>query len=81
MLIPNLQNEHYVERILGDLSELPAKLAQAGQSAPPWTHWYNRQKPLTTGRLPQRLIRQENLIDRLVVIYDDQCQPEDAEAA
>ncbi|MDY0171259.1 MAG: hypothetical protein RBS80_32260, partial [Thermoguttaceae bacterium] len=81
MLIPNLQNPQCVERILGDLSHLPAKLALTGQSAPPWTYWRNRQKTRTVGRLPQRLLRQENLIDRLVAIYEEQCQPEDAEAA
>ncbi len=81
MLIPNLENPQYVERILGDLSQLPAKLAQVAQSAPPWTHWWNRQKPINTGRLPQRLLRQENLIDKLVIIYDNQCQSENNKAA
>lgn len=81
MLIPNLENSQYVERILGDLSQLPAKIAQAAQSAPPWTHWRNRQKPIPTGRLPQPLLRQENLIDNLVLTYDNQCQPEKKKAA
>jgi hypothetical protein len=76
MLVPNLENPHYVEPILGDLSQLPAKLAEAAQSAPPWTHWRDRHKPTSTGRLPRRLLRQENLIDKLVVIYDNHCQPE-----
>jgi hypothetical protein len=81
MLVPNLENPHYLEQILGDLSELPAALAQAGRSAPPWTLWWARQKPLNTGRLPRRLLRQDNLIDKLVVIYDHQCQPASPEAA
>ena len=74
MLVPNLQNPEYVERVLGDLSELPVKLAQAAQSAPPWTQWRKGQKPINTGRLPQGLLRRENVIDNLVVIYHDQCR-------
>jgi hypothetical protein len=81
MLIPNLENPQYVEWILGNLSQLPAKLAQVAHSALPWTHWRNRQKPVATGRLPQRLLRKENLIDNLVVIYDNHCQPENKKAA
>jgi hypothetical protein len=81
MLVPNLQSPEYTERVLGDLAELPAKLAQAAQSAPPWTHWRNRQKPVNTGRLPRYLLRRENLIDKLVVIYDNQCRSETQKAA
>jgi len=81
MLIPNLRNPQYVERVLGDLSELPAKLALVGRSAPPWTQWRNRQKPRTIGRLPQCLLRQEDLIDRLAAIYETQCQREEAQTA
>ena len=81
MLVPNLENPHYVERILGGLSHLDAKLAQAGQTAPPWTLWWSRQKPLQTGRLPRRLLRQDNLIDKLVIAYDQECRPEETNAA
>jgi hypothetical protein len=78
MLVPNLENPYYVEQIVGNLSQLDAKLAQAGESAPPWTLWWSRQRPLRTGRLPRRLLRHENLIDRLVMTYNQECQPEDA---
>jgi hypothetical protein len=81
MLVPNLENPQYVEQILGGLGQLDAKLAEAGQTAPPWTEWWSRQKPVQTARLPRRLLRQENLIDKLVVAYDNQCQREGAEAA
>jgi hypothetical protein len=74
MLVPNLENPYYVEQIMGDLSRLDAKLAQAGQAAPPWTLWWSRQKPLGTGRLPRRLLRRENLVDQLVVTYNQECQ-------
>jgi hypothetical protein len=81
MLVPNLENPEYVRRILGDLSELPAKLAQAAHSAPPWTLWRKRQKPINTGRLPRSLLRRENVIDNLVVIYENQCRYENKKAA
>ena len=81
MLVPNLQSPEYVERVLGDLSKLPAKLAQAAQSAPPWTKWRKDLKPINTGRLPQGLLRRENVIDDLVVIYHDQCDTEHKAAA
>ena len=81
MLVPNLENPCYLERMLGDLSELQAKLAQAGQAAPPWTLWRSCQKPLNTGRLPRRLLRGENLIDKLLVIYGHHCRPADPQAA
>lgn len=76
MLVPNLQSPEYVERVLGDPAQLPAKLAQAALSAPPWTDWRKSQKPINTGRLPQGLLRRENVIDDLVVIYQDQCRRE-----
>ena len=53
MLVPNLHSPEYVERVLGDPSKLPLKLAQAAQSALPWTEWRKGQKPINTGRLPQ----------------------------
>ena len=81
MLVPNLQSAEYVERVLGDLSKLPVTLAQAAQSAPPWTEWRKSQKPINTGRLPQCLLRRENLIDNLVVIYHDQCRSQNKVAA
>jgi hypothetical protein len=81
MLVPNLENPCYLERMLGDLSELPGALARAGQTAPPWTLWRSCQKPLNTGRLPRRLLRGENLIDKLQVIYGHHCRPADPQAA
>ena len=81
MLIPNLQSPEYLERVLGALSELPAKLAQVAQSAPPWTDWRKRQKPINTGRLPQAILRRENVIDDLVIVYDTQCRSENTKAA
>jgi hypothetical protein len=80
MLIPNLENAQYVDLVLGDISQLAARLAQAGQSAGPWTHWRQHQHPLHTARLPRRLLRQSQLIDNLVVTYETHCRKQDEAA-
>ena len=63
--------------VLGELSALPRKLAEAGRTAGPWTRWRQAQQPLRAGRLPRRLVRAENFLDTLVVTYQDRC-PSDA---
>lgn len=77
MLVGNLDNPRYVELVLGELSALPRKLAEAGRTAGPWTHWRQAQQPLRAGYLPRRLVRAENFLDTLLVTYQDQC-PSDA---
>ncbi len=74
MLVPNLENSAYVELVLGDLENLPQKMALAGRTAGSWTQWRRLHHPLNTGRLPSRLLRKENLIENLITLYDDQCQ-------
>jgi len=74
MLIPNLENPRYVELVLGSLDQLPQKLAEAGRTAGPFSHWQRQQQPLNLGRLPKRLLRKDNFIDHLFGTYDDQCQ-------
>jgi len=81
MLVPNLENSAYVELVLGDLENLPHKMALAGQMAGSWTKWRRLHHPLNTGRLPRRLLRKENLIENLITLYDDQCQKEAAAVA
>jgi DNA-binding CsgD family transcriptional regulator len=76
MLIPNLQNSAYVELVVGNLDNLPCKLASAGRTAGPCTPWRRQHHPLSLGRLPRRLLRQENLIDNLITLYNDNCQNE-----
>jgi hypothetical protein len=78
MLVGNLENPVYVELVLGELSALPRKLAEAGRTAGPWTRWRQAQQPLRVGRLPRRLVRAENFLDALAVTYQDQC---DSDAA
>ena len=78
MLVINLENPSYVELVLGDLACLPEKLALAGRTAGPWTHWraLQLQDPLNTGRLPRRVLRKEHFVENLITFYDDQCQRE-----
>jgi len=68
MLIPNLNNPRYVEIVLGSLDQLAEKLAEAGKTAGPCSDWYKRQKPAHIGRLPARLLRNENFISDLTDI-------------
>ncbi len=68
MLIPNLRNQRYVELVMGNLDNLADKLAEAGQTAGPYSHWYKKQQPLNIGRLSKRLLRDENFIEDLISI-------------
>lgn len=74
MLVSNLMNPRYVEIVLGSLDQLPEKLAEAGKTAGPYSHWCKRKNPLNIGRIPAHLLRKENFIDNLIDIYDVQCQ-------
>jgi hypothetical protein len=71
MLVGNLANPVYVQIVLGEMSFLPTKLAEAGSTAGPWTHWRSQHHPLNIGHLSRRLLRSENFIDKLVAVYDD----------
>jgi len=73
MLVPNLENHRYVERVLGSLDCLPAKLAGASKHAGVFSHWLKKQRPLNLGRLPKRILRQENFVEQLVCTYHHQC--------
>ena len=75
MLLPNLENSRYVELVLGDPASLPGRLADAAKKAGPFNAWRKRRHPLEVGRLPKRLLRDENLTEKLLETYDAQCQP------
>jgi hypothetical protein len=74
MLVSNLKNPQYVEIVLGSFDQLPEKLAEAGKTAGPYSQWYKHKNPLSIGRIPVHLLRKENFIDKLIDIYDVQCQ-------
>jgi len=70
MLIPNLNNARYIEIVLGSLEQLPEKMAEAGKTSGPYSHWYKKQKPVHIGRLPARMLRRDTFIDDLVNIFN-----------
>ncbi len=79
MLVGNPENPAYVDLVLdGELSNLAAKLAEAGRTAGAWTAWRAAQQPLNRGRLPQRLIRRDDFLDELIACYDEHCRKEAA---
>jgi hypothetical protein len=67
LLIPNLENDIYVELVLGGtLGSLPAKLAEASREAGSFDAWRRRRRPRLAGELPRRLLRQDNFVDDLL---------------
>jgi len=70
MLVSNLRNPRYVELVLGTLEALPDKLAEAGQSAGPFSRWNAQRNQTHLGRLPKRLLRDQNLLEKLLGCYD-----------
>jgi len=73
MLVPSLENPRYLELVLGSLDCLPAKLAAASPHAGVFTHWLKTQTPLNLARLPKRILRQNNFVEKLVCVYHHQC--------
>ena len=71
MLIPNLNNARYIEIVLGSLEQLPEKMAEAGKTSGPYSHWYKKQKTVHIGRLPTRMLRRETFIDDLINIFNN----------
>jgi len=74
MLVGNLENPEYVKLVLGDLDELPAKLAEVGKAAGPFSKWLEARHPLNVGRLPIRLLRREGLLGRVAETYEAACR-------
>ena len=74
MLVGNLENDRYIELVLGGLGRLPEKLAEAGQTAGPFSKWLAARHPLNAGRLQKRLLRTEGLLNKLVDVYEAGCK-------
>ena len=70
MLVGNLAIPEYVEVVVGSLDKLPEKLAQASRCAGTYSHWRGQQQPFQTGRLPRRLLAQENFLENLLGVCD-----------
>ena len=79
MLVANLGNPDYVDVVLdGSLDNLPAKFAAAARSGGSYASWRTKNSSLNVGRLPRRLLRQDNLLEVLRDVYVSQCKEEAA---
>lgn len=74
LLVGNLAIERYVEVVLGSLANLPDKLAEAAQSAGPYSHWRGQRTTRNTGRLPRRLLARENFLEQLLAVCNSTAQ-------
>jgi hypothetical protein len=75
MLTFNLENPAFVNLMLGSLDNLPSQLALASRSAGPLSHWKRRIKPVACGRIPSRLLRQNNFVHKLLDAIDSRFIP------
>jgi hypothetical protein len=67
LLVPNLENETYLELVLGgSLESLPAKLAEVSREAGSFDAWRRRRRPRLLGQLPRRLLRDDDFVDHLL---------------
>jgi hypothetical protein len=75
LLIPNLENETYLQVVLGGtLESLPAKLAEASRHAGSFDAWRHQRRPRLLGELPRRLLRADDFVDHLLDACLDYCQ-------
>lgn len=74
MLIPNLRNEQYLTTVLdGSLVNLPAKCAEADTQPNAYASWRQANTALNLGRLPARILRQQDFVENLIGVYDATC--------
>ena len=82
LLIPNLENETYLQVVLGgSLESLPAKLAEASCGAGSFDAWRRRRRPRHIGELPRRLLREEGFVEHLLAACVHHCQSPGQRAA
>jgi len=82
MLTPNLRKPEYIDIVLGgSLDQLATKFAEANSNGKSYALWRQTNTSLNVGRLPSRLLRQPDFIDRVTEIYDDQCLAKNRKAA
>jgi len=81
MLIPNLRKPEYISIVLdGNLDHLAEKFAEAhdGRS---YTAWRRTNVSLNLGRIPTRILRDQDFVDHLLEVCAAQCQANNKEAA
>jgi hypothetical protein len=74
MLVPNLENPHYVEIVFGSLDQLAEKFSEAPSTGIRYSAWRRDNGSLNLGRLPRRTLRRENFLEDLMKTYDAQCK-------
>jgi hypothetical protein len=75
LLIPNLENETYLQVVLGgSLESLPTKLAEASREAGSFDAWRRQRRPRLLGELPRRLLREDDFVDHLLQACLHSCQ-------
>jgi len=82
MLIPNLRKSEYINVVLGgSLDHLATKFAEANSNGCSYASWRQTNTSLNLGRIPSRLLRENNFVSHLIEIYDGQCRAKNKQAA
>jgi hypothetical protein len=68
MLVQNLNNQNYVDLVIGDIKKLPEKLAEAGKRAGPFSRWAKQQNVKNIGKIAKHILRKNEFMDNLVEI-------------
>lgn len=72
MLVPNLRQESYLQQVLGGgLDRLANKFADLSMPQGGFHRWRQNQRPEPCGRLPKRLLREPQFIDKLLDFWPD----------
>jgi len=82
MLIPNLRKPQYINIALdGSLDHLADKFSEANSDGSSYTAWRQTNTSLNLGRLPNRILREEDFVDHLFDVYHTQCHAHNKRAA
>jgi hypothetical protein len=82
MLIPNLRKPEYINIVLdGSLEHLAEKFAEANSDGSSYTAWRQTNTSLNLGRLPRRILREEDFVEHLIDVYDTQCHAHNKQTA
>jgi hypothetical protein len=68
MLVQNLNNQDYVDLVIGDIEKLPEKLAEAGKHAGPFSRWAKQQNVKNGSKIAKHLLRKNEFLNDLIEI-------------
>jgi len=71
MLVQNLDNPFYVELVVGDIEQLPAKLSEVGKLAGPYSCWKKNQNVNNVSKISKNILRKNSFIEDIVEISHD----------